>query len=104
MLLPILGNNQKTDSEGVCFGSSCCGSVGLQTRIGIHEDADSIPGLAQWYKLDPVLLWPDPMLLWLWCRLAAAAPISPLAWELPYAVCVALKRKKKKKKEFVSIP
>ena len=22
---------------------------------------------------------------WLWCRLAAAAPIPPLAWELPYA-------------------
>ena len=27
----------------------------------------------------------DPMLLWLWHRLAATAPIGPLAWELPYA-------------------
>ena len=27
----------------------------------------------------------DPVLLWLWCRLAAAAPIRPLAQELPYA-------------------
>ena len=36
----------------------------------------------------------DPALLWLWCRLAAAAPIGPLAWELPYAMSVALKRKK----------
>ena len=25
-----------------------------------------------------------PALLWLWCRLTAAAPIQPLAWELPY--------------------
>ena len=38
----------------------------------------------------------DPMLLllWLWCRSAAAAPIRPLDWELPYATGVALKRKK----------
>ena len=35
----------------------------------------------------------DPELLWLWCRLAAIAPIGPLAWELPYAVRAALKRK-----------
>ena len=27
----------------------------------------------------------DLALLWLWYRLAAAAPIRPLAWELPYA-------------------
>ena len=25
------------------------------------------------------------MLLWLWCRLAATAPIGPLAWEPPHA-------------------
>ena len=37
--------------------------------------------------------------LWLWCRLAAAAPIGPLAWEPPYAVGVALKRQKEKRKE-----
>ena len=37
----------------------------------------------------------DLVFLWLWCRLAAAAPIQPLAWELPYAEGVALKRKKK---------
>ena len=34
-------------------------------------------------------------LLWLLCRLAAAALIQPLAWELPHAVGVAIKRKKK---------
>ena len=35
----------------------------------------------------------DPKLLW--CRLAAAALIWPLAWEHPYAVNVALKRPNK---------
>ena len=34
----------------------------------------------------------DPMLLW--CRLAAAALIPPLAWELPYASPAAIKRQK----------
>ena len=29
----------------------------------------------------------------------ATAPIQPLAWELPYAIVVALKRQKKKKKK-----
>ena len=35
----------------------------------------------------------DPVLLWLWYRLAAVAPMRPLAWEPPYAVSVALKSK-----------
>ena len=39
----------------------------------------------------------DPTLLWLWCGPAAAAPIRPLAWEPPYALGTALKKKKKKK-------
>ena len=42
----------------------------------------------------------DPVLLWLWCRLASTAGIQPLAWEPPYAVSTALKIKTKKK--FVS--
>jgi len=45
----------------------------------------------------------DPLLLWLWCRPAATAPIGPLAWESPYAMGEALKRQKdnnnNKKKE-----
>ena len=37
--------------------------------------------------------------LWLWCRLAATAPIRPLAWEPPYAMGVALEKTKKEKKK-----
>ena len=37
-------------------------------------------------------------LVWLWCRLVAAALIRPLSWEPPYAVGVALKRQKDKNK------
>ena len=46
----------------------------------------------------------DPVLLWLWCRPAAAVPIRPLAWEPPYAAGAALGKKKKKEtrpKEYV---
>ena len=39
------------------------------------------------------------MLLWLWHRLAAVAPIGPLVQKLPYAVGAALKKKKKERKE-----
>ena len=41
----------------------------------------------------------DPVLLWLWCRPSATAPIRPPAWEPPYAAGEALKSKKKKKKK-----
>ena len=34
----------------------------------------------------------DLALLWLFPRLAAAAPIQPLAWKLPYATDATLKR------------
>ena len=60
---------------------------------------------SQWVQ-DPVLPWAVvgfrhglySTLLWLWCRLAAAPLIQPIAWELPYTTSVTLERKKKKKK------
>ena len=38
-------------------------------------------------------------MLWLGCRLAAVAPIIPLAWEPPYATGAAPEKTKKKKKK-----
>ena len=49
-------------------------------------------GVGRRYGLDPVLLW-------LWCRLAATALIRPLAWEPPYATEEALEKEKKQKKK-----
>ena len=36
----------------------------------------------------------DLVLLWVWHRPAAVAPIRPLAWEPPHAASAALKRPK----------
>ena len=41
---------------------------------------------------DLALLW-----LWLWCRLAAVAPIQPVALEPPYAMSASLERQKTNK-------
>ena len=60
-----------------------------------------IPGLAQWIKdlalplavVYKLLMSSDLVLLWLWCRPAAAALIQFLAWERPYATGTALRNK-----------
>ena len=39
----------------------------------------------------------DPVLLWLWRRLVATAPIQPLAWEPPYAAGAAQEKEKRQK-------
>jgi len=41
----------------------------------------------------------DPVLLWLWRRPTAVAPIPPLAWEPPYAE--SAKKKNKKREIFI---
>ena len=69
-----------------------------QTQLA-PEEADSIPGLAQRVKGVRHRRGSDPALLWLWCRLAAVAPIRPLTWELPCAMGSALKRKNKNKRK-----
>ena len=86
-------------------GSSHCGSA-VMSLTSVHEDTSSIPGQGQWIKGFSIAVnfsvGPRhglySVLLWLWCRLAAAAPIRPLAWELPYATGAALKSKKYNKK------
>ena len=45
----------------------------------------------------------DPELLWLWRRLAATAPIRPLAWEPPYAAVAAQEMAKRQRKFFLKI-
>ena len=37
--------------------------------------------------------------VWLWHKLAAVAPVGPLAWESPYATGAALKLKTKRKEK-----
>ena len=41
----------------------------------------------------------NPVLLWLWHRPEATAPIRPLAWEPPYAAGAVLEKDKKTEKE-----
>ena len=59
----------------------------LTTLTRNQEVVGSIPGLSQWLKGSGIATscgvghrhGSDPALLWLWCRLAATAPMGPLA-------------------------
>ena len=64
----------------------------VKNPASINEDAGSIPGSLSGLK--------DLALLWLWCRLAAAAPVQPLAWKPPYA---SIRQKTNKKIFFIDI-
>ena len=82
-----------------CIWSSCCGSAVMNPN-SICKDEGSIPGLAHWVKGLGIAVscgvghrcGSDLLLLWLWYRLEATALIQPLAWELPHATGVDLKR------------
>ena len=80
----------------------------LMNPTSNHEVVGSIPGLAQWVYGSGVAMscgvgcrrGSDPMLLWLWHRSAATAPIGPLAWEPPCAAEVAQEMAKRQNKKF----
>jgi len=83
--------------------SSHCG-LAVTNPTSIHKDKGLIPGLTQGSESSIAVSCgvgckhsSDPVLLWLWHTLAAAAPIQPLAWELPHAIPGALKTKKKER-------
>ena len=60
----------------------------------IHENVGLIPGLLSGSGSVLAMscgIGSDPSLLWLWCKLAALAPIQPLAWESPYTAGAAIK-------------
>ena len=67
----------------------------VMNPTSIHEDVDFIDccphslgcGVGHKWGLDPTLLW-------MWCRLVDTALIQPLAWELSYAIGVALRRER----------
>ena len=68
----------------------------VKNPTSIHENSGLDGSLASFSRLkDPTLSIAmgcrvgrrcSSDLLLLWCRPAAAAPIQPLAWELPYAL------------------
>ena len=76
----------------------------ITNPTSIHEDAGLILALLSGLRIQHCCelwhrsrTWLRSWLLWLWCRLAAVVPIQLLAWELTYAVGVALKNKQKQK-------
>ena len=86
---PLWHSRNKSDPWGYRFDPLLC-SVGCRSGVAVSYGVG--------YCLSS-----DPPLLWLWGRLATAALTQPLAWECPYAVEVALKKKSTNPRERVSI-
>ena len=81
-------------------GSSHHSSVEM-LLTSIYEDSGLILDLLSgWGSGIAMSCSVDPKLLWLWCRLAAAAPIQPLAWEPPYVAGATPQKKDQKQKVF----
>ena len=70
----------------------------LTNPIRNHKVAGSIPGIAVSCGVG-CRHGTDPVLLWLGHRLAATAPIRPLAFEPPYAIGAAQEMAKRQKKK-----
>ena len=93
-------------------GSSHHCSMVNKPLTSIRADAGLISDILQWVKDLFIHISvscyigrkcsSDPALLWLWRTLASTAPIWPLSWESHYALCVALKTKRQKKKKKIS--
>ena len=81
--LPVVAQQKRTQLESI---RTQVWSLALLSRLRIWHC-----GVGRRHGLNPSLLW-------LWHRPAAAAPIRPLAWKLPYAAGAALKKEKKRKK------
>ena len=74
-------------------------------RIRLGTMRSQVPSLA---SLSGLRIWrccdtghrcgSDLVLLWLWCRPEAIAPIQPLAWEPPYALKSKTNKQKAKQK------
>ena len=74
------------------FRSSHCGTAEVNPP-STHKNAGLIPGLTQWVG--------NLVLLWLWHRPAAVAPIQPLGTSVCCG-CGPKKQKEKKKKKKVA--
>ena len=92
VILPVTGKalqNQSPHRQKETHTGNACRGSGETNPTRIHEGEGLIPGLQKQLG--------NPALLWLWCRLAAVAPIRPLAWAPPYANGCGPKKKERRK-------
>ena len=75
---------------GYILVSMSMGVQSLASLSGLRIQGAMSCGIGRRHTSDPELLWH---------RLAAAAAVRPLAWDLPYAAGVAIKSKKRVNRE-----